>query len=165
MKEHKPIKRDKAFVPFSKDHHFSLLLAWKIRNDLANKVKAEHICSYVLEFFSDNLEQHFKEEEELIFCKLSTDDALRKQAENEHRKIYLLMESIQQNTADKELLNEFANTLETHIRFEERTLFNHLQQNMKSEELEEVFLIAQENDDDGKHRKLFMSHKNIEGVQ
>jgi len=90
---------------------------------------------------------------------------LRKQAENEHRKIYLLMESIQQNTAGKELLNEFANTLETHIRFEERTLFNHLQQNMKSEELEEVFLIVQENDDDGKHRKLFMSHKNTEGVQ
>ena len=50
-------------------------------------------------------------------------------------------------------------------------LFFHLYWNafqpnsMKSEELEEVFLIVQENDDDGKHRKLFMSHKNTEGVQ
>ena len=141
------------------------MLAWKIGNDLANKVKAEHICSYVLEFFSDNLEQHFKGEEELIFCKLSTDDALRKQAEDEHRKIYLLIESIQQNTANKALLNEFANTLATHIRFEERTLFNHLQQNIKPEELEEALLIVTENDDAGKHRKLFMSHKNIGEVQ
>jgi len=165
MNAYKPIKRNKAFVPFSKDHHFSLLLAWKIRQDVENKVKAEHVCSYVLGFFNDNLQQHFKEEEELIFCKLPTDDTLRKQAEDEHKKIYLLIESIRQNTSNKKFLKEFANMLEAHVRFEERTLFNHLQQNMKSEELEEVFLIVQENDDDGKHRKLFMSHKNTEGVQ
>ena len=160
MNAYKPIKRNKAFVTFSKDHHFSLLLAWKIRQDLENKVKAEHVCSYVLGFFNDNLQQHFKEEEELIFCKLSTDDALRKQAEDEHKKIYLLIESIRQNTSNKEFLKEFANMLEAHVRFEERTLFNHLQEHMTPEELEEVFLIAKENNDIRKHGKLFISHKN-----
>ena len=50
--------------------------------------------------------------------------------------------------------------LEAHVRFEERTLFNHLQEHMTPEELEEVFLIAKENDDTRKHGKLFISHKN-----
>lgn len=77
MKEHTPIKRHQAIVSFSKDHHFGLLLVWKIRQGLKNAVNAERISSYLLYFFKEDLEKHFKEEEEFLFSKLPVDDDLR----------------------------------------------------------------------------------------
>ncbi|OQP64011.1 hypothetical protein A3860_21565 [Niastella vici] len=140
METHKPIKRSKAFVQFSKDHHFGLLHIWQIRQDINKNTAAATIGKYILDFFEKDLAKHFKEEEELIFSKLPAEDPLRKQAEAEHAQLYLLIDSIKNNRIDKQLLQHFANLLEAHIRFEERTLFNHLQEILKPAELEEILL-------------------------
>ena len=68
MKTSTPLKRHPAIVSFSKDHHFGLLLVWKIRQGLAKAVDAERISKYVLYFFREDLEKHFQEEERLLFC-------------------------------------------------------------------------------------------------
>ena len=136
MKDHTPIKRHQAIVSFSKDHHFGLLLAWKIRQGLEKGVNAERISKYVVYFFKKDLEKHFKDEEQLLFCKLPVDDALRKRAEEEHQSIYNLVNAIDENKNDTNLLKQLANELEKHIRFEERELFNHLQNNITTEDLE-----------------------------
>ena len=160
MKDPKPIKRDKAFVTLSKDHHFSLLLVWKIRKDLAGGVRSQHISSYILEFFRDNLLEHFKEEEEIVFSKLPGDDALRQQAEKEHKSISMLVESLSENNIDSDLHKQFADSLEAHVRFEERILFNHLQETLKPEELEEILAGIKEHDNDpSKQNRLFASAK------
>jgi hemerythrin-like domain-containing protein len=159
MEKCKPIKRSKAFVQFSKDHHFALLLVWKIRQDLTKEINGSEISRYVHDFFRDDLQQHFKEEEKFIFSKLSVADPLRLRAESEHRKIYTLIESIQQNTTDKDLLHQFADLLETHIRFEERTLFNHLQQQMSAEELEQLLQHTASTKATDKSNKLFEASK------
>ncbi len=138
MKDHAPIKRHQALVSFSKEHHFGLLLVWKIRQGLANAISAERISKYVLFFFNEDLKIHFKEEEELLFSKLPATDTLRIQAEEEHKEIYRLTTAITQTANDEKLLRQFADTLEKHIRFEERTLFNHLQSHLSVEELEEI---------------------------
>ena len=69
MKNHAPIKRHQALVSYSKEHHFGLLLVWKIRQGLMNAVSPERIGKYVLFFFNEDLKTHFKEEEQLLFCK------------------------------------------------------------------------------------------------
>ena len=138
MKDHAPIKRHQALVSFSKDHHFGLLLVWKIRQGLAKAVNNERISNYVLFFFKEDLEKHFKEEEQLLFCKLPSDDVLRKQAEEDHQAICNLVAAIGKKKDDANLLSQFANALEKHIRFEERELFNHLQNNIAAEELEKI---------------------------
>ena len=138
MKDHAPIKRHQALVSFSKEHHFGLLLVWKIRQGLANAVSAERISRYVLFFFNEDLKIHFREEEELLFSKLPAIDTLRIQAEEEHKEIYRLIAVITQTANDEKLLRQFADTLDKHIRFEERTLFNHLQTHVAPEELEEI---------------------------
>ena len=138
MKDHAPIKRHQALVSFSKEHHFGLLLVWKIRQGLANAVSAERISRYVLFFFNEDLKIHFREEEELLFSKLPASDTLRIQAEEEHKEIYRLIAVITQTANDEKLLRQFADTLDKHIRFEERTLFNHLQTHVAPEELEEI---------------------------
>lgn len=134
----KPIKRHPSIVSFSKDHHFGLLLVWKIRQGLNKAVSAERISNYILYFFKADLEKHFKAEEKLLFCKLPVDDALRKQAEAEHQAIYKLVAAIEQKKEDTVLLNQLADELEKHIRFEERELFNHLQNNINADDLEEI---------------------------
>jgi Hemerythrin HHE cation binding domain. len=138
MKDHHPIKRSQALVSFSKDHHFGLLLVWKIRQGLAKAVNNERISDYILFFFKGDLEKHFKEEEELLFCRLPVEDALRKKAEEDHQAIYNLVTAIGSKKDDTNLLNQFANALEKHIRFEERELFNHLQNNIPANMLDEI---------------------------
>ena len=70
MKNHTPLKRHQAIVSFSKDHHFGLLLVWKIRQGLVKDIDAERISNYVLFFFKEDLVKHFREEEQFLFCKL-----------------------------------------------------------------------------------------------
>lgn len=132
------IKRHHAIVSFSRDHHFGLLLVWKIRQGLQKSVSAERIGKYVLFFFKEDIETHFKEEEQLLFCRLQADDDLRKQAEEDHQFIRNLMAEIAENENDITLLDKFANALEKHIRFEERELFNHLQNTINPNDLEKI---------------------------
>ncbi|MBP6022231.1 hemerythrin domain-containing protein [Ferruginibacter sp.] len=138
MKNQIPIKRHQAIVSFSKDHHFGLLLVWKIRQGLNKAVNPERISNYVTFFFKEDLEKHFKEEEQLLFSKLPADDVLRKQAEEDHQAIYKLVAAIGKKKDDAVLLNKLADELEKHIRFEERELFNHLQYNIKADDLEAI---------------------------
>jgi iron-sulfur cluster repair protein YtfE (RIC family) len=136
MKDQEPIKRHQAIVSFSKDHHFGLLLVWKIRQGLEKAVNAERISKYVVYFFKEDLEKHFREEEQLLFRKLPESDTLRKRAEADHQSIYNLVKAIDKNKNDTILLSQLANELENHIRFEERELFNHLQKKITPADLE-----------------------------
>ena len=65
-------------------------------------------------------------------------DLLREQAEKEHSQLYQLIDCIAQDRSNKKLLQHFEGILEAHIRFEERILFNHLQDTMGEEELERL---------------------------
>ena len=131
----KPIKRSNALVQFSREHHFGLLLCWKIRQGLKRNITPTRISNYVLFCFEIELTEHFKEEEKDLFNALPADDKLRKQAFFEHEEIYGLIENIKSDKTDIIQLNVFADKLENHIRFEERTLFNYLQELLSAEKL------------------------------
>ena len=79
-----PIKRNLSLVRFSKDHHFTLLLVWKIRQGLRLGIDMNRIKQYINFFFKNYLQEHFKEEEELLFVHLDKSDTLRKMAEEDH---------------------------------------------------------------------------------
>lgn len=133
-----PIKRSQALIQFSREHHFGLLLVWKIRQGLRENIAPLRISDYTIYFFENELTEHFKEEEKNLFVKLPADDSLRGQAFAEHEKIYSLIDSIQKEKENISLLKEFADTLESHIRFEERILFNHLQKLLSGDELKKL---------------------------
>lgn len=138
METKKPIKRDPAIVTFSKDHHFALLLVWKIRQGLKNENETSRIINYATHFFDTDLIFHFEEEETLLFSKLPSDNLLRLQAEEEHKLIKLEIDGLRKNSEDKIGIENFANILEKHIRFEERELFNYLQEVFSEDELLEI---------------------------
>jgi hypothetical protein len=136
MKSERPIQRHKALVPFSKDHHFGLLLAWKIRQGLSRNIEPVRISNYVQYFFAQDLEGHFTEEEQHLFPLLPADDPMRIQAEAEHASIRRLVGEIAKDKSDASLLLEFADQLQAHIRFEERILFNHMQTSLAEQDLQ-----------------------------
>ncbi|MBK6504894.1 MAG: hemerythrin domain-containing protein [Ignavibacteria bacterium] len=133
-----PIRRNPAIVRFSRDHHFGLLLVWKIREGFRRSIEAERISLYVTKFFENELVPHFRDEEENLFARLPEDDKMRLQAENDHKKLNELIEHLMNNGNDEIMLSEFADLLEKHIRFEERELFNFIQESLTAAELAEI---------------------------
>src|SRR5579872_777539 len=127
MKDHAPIKRHQSIASFSRDHHSGLLLVWKIRHGLSKSTDPERISEYVLFFYKEDLAKHFRDEEKLLFVRLPGDDLLRTQAESDHQAICALMAALEKNPEDVSILRKIADAVEEHIRFEERELFNHLQ--------------------------------------
>ncbi|HKG67658.1 MAG TPA: hemerythrin domain-containing protein, partial [Segetibacter sp.] len=132
-----PIKRSKYLVWLSRDHHDGLLIVWKTRQGIRNEISNSRISEYIVNAFSNELEPHFQEEENLLFNKLAKEDPLRLKAEEQHasirEKIKELKIYTEKTTPD---LQVFADLLEEHIRFEERTLFPHIESELKEEELE-----------------------------
>ncbi|MCC6599557.1 MAG: cupin domain-containing protein [Crocinitomicaceae bacterium] len=132
-----PIKRSEVLVRFSQEHHFGLLLCWKIRQGINNNIAPQRIAAFISFVFENELKRHFREEESLLFIKLDETNPLRDRALQEHQIISNLMATISSGDQSYDVLNEFANTLEKHIRFEERTLFNELQSQWGDAELTE----------------------------
>ena len=128
MKSNKPIKRHPAIAELSRDHHTGLLLVWKIREGIKKSIEAERIKRYVIYCFDTELEPHFKEEEELLFNKIAKENELRMKAETDHATLRQLAEDMKKGPLSSYMLiGKFGDSLEKHIRFEERELFNFIQ--------------------------------------
>lgn len=120
----KPVKRSKALQALSRDHHHGLLLCWKIRTGFSREVAPDRISEYVRHFFRSHLQQHFREEEKLVFGLLEADNELRKKAESQHRRLLRLCRRLEEEPPRVTVtLGEIEEELEQHIRFEERKLF------------------------------------------
>ena len=135
----KPLKRHPALIPLSKDHHFGLLLCWKIRTGVKKEVAPERIVKYVNYFFDNHLRTHFEEEEQHIFALLPEADEKRKKAERQHRKLNRLVQKLSREPQRADvILGQLEEELEAHIRFEERDLFPYLQSSMEESDLERL---------------------------
>ena len=134
-----PIKRDKSLLLLSRDHHDGLLVVWKIRQGIRLNIEKERIADFVINSFEQKEAPHFSEEEQLLFAKLPVNDEWRLQAETDHAAIRNAVATLKSgNKITIDDLEAFANMLEAHIRFEERTLFPHFEKTVSPEVLEET---------------------------
>ncbi len=134
----KPIKRHRAIQPLSREHHYGLQLCWKIRTGFQRGVSPARIWNYTDWFYQQYLLPHFDTEEKLLFPLLGNEHASVKKAVAEHRRLKRLFE-------DREhvqlTLNRIEEELEKHIRFEERVLFNEIQEAADEAQLQAVALL------------------------
>jgi hemerythrin-like domain-containing protein len=137
-KEIKPIKRSKQLTPLSKDHHDGLLFAWKIKQGLKNEADVRLIAEYVQWFWKNHLEEHFREEEQILAPHLPADNELLKQMFDEHENIEAMIH-INENIPDEILLGNLAQAIDDHIRFEERVLFPCAEKIIPEKELNSVY--------------------------
>lgn len=134
------MQRHPSIVPLSRVHHFGLLCAWKIRQGLQKNVSSERIGKYLQYFFEQHLLPHFKEEERWLYTQWK--HPLGKQAIEEHAHLISLANQMIPN-ATEELLLKFADALQMHIRFEERTVFPELENTLTQMQLEKIGVLIQ----------------------
>ncbi|GGG75549.1 hypothetical protein GCM10007415_04020 [Parapedobacter pyrenivorans] len=124
MNDTKPLKRSEYLKAISRDHHHGLLLCWKIREGFKRGVSADRIKPYIDWFWQSHLASHFDIEEKHVFPVLGSNHELVKKALSEHRRLKRLF---MQETDIWRSLNLIEEELDSHIRFEERILFNEVQ--------------------------------------
>ncbi|HCN84967.1 MAG TPA: cation-binding protein [Sphingobacteriaceae bacterium] len=150
------MKRNKDLQALSRDHHHGLLLGWKIRQGLKYLSDPRIIVNYIAYFSTAALFPHFEEEEKQILTYLSISDPLKQRTLREHKNISLL---IHQLTSDKEIesagLLKIAESVDEHIRFEERELFPHLEEVLNDDQLGKIGIAI-----DSNHRPFLESFTN-----
>ncbi|MBI5370736.1 MAG: hemerythrin domain-containing protein [Sphingobacteriales bacterium] len=128
-----PLKRHSSLQPLSREHHHALLLCWKFRQGFAKGVEPARMKKYADWFWMNYLAAHFTAEEKFFFPVLKADHPSLVKALKEHKLLKKLFESA---TDTEYTLRQIAFELEQHVRFEERTLFNDIEEGASPEQLE-----------------------------
>lgn len=145
------MRRHPALRPLSHDHHHGLVEARRLRRAADGEVAARReAAAAFLRFYSSETIRHFREEEETVFPLLvdEPDPAgeLLTRAVLEHQRLHALVERLDRAVAAgdprPELMRETAELLESHIRFEERTLFPFVEDTVAGERLDGLELDA-----------------------
>ncbi len=134
---HKPIKRSIALSPLSRDHHEGLLFVWKIRQGVKKNIATERIIKFCFLFWESHLQFHFEKEETVLPQVLSNSHSLMQQMFREHEIIKIQFEELDQKK-NYESLELLAQTINDHIRFEERQLFNEIEKNATVGQLHQI---------------------------
>ena len=138
----KPIKRHISLQPLSREHHHTLVLVWKIRKAIREHVELDRVDQYVSWFYQQYVISHFEIEEKYIFPVLGNQHEMTVRALDEHKKLKGYFEA---QGKDGNAYLELADLLEKHIRFEERALFNAVQELATEQQLK---IIAEKHGED-----------------
>jgi quercetin dioxygenase-like cupin family protein len=126
------MKRHSALIPLSHDHHRGLVQARRLGRAAGGDPAARRDgAATFLGFFARESRPHFRDEEERFFPLLVGADEpateLLGRAPLEHQQLYALVNELEAGVAAGDsletMMRQLAQTLEEHIRFEERTLF------------------------------------------
>lgn len=129
------MKRHKALVQLSRDHHFGLLLCWKLKEGLKKDISVERMSKYIGHFYLKNLKPHFAEEEEMVFDILGNQHPLIKEAVSQHRTFEKM---ISNGFETPQQIQDFKDLLELHIRTEERQIFPAIEEKATDKQLENL---------------------------
>lgn len=144
------MKRHENLVPLSREHHKMLLLAQLLKKDaplykgmpetLAGKIEYANIMYHGL------IKSHIRREEDILFKLVKQDNiALRliQELEDEHQKIHALFNEISSNIVhDQQIVHNLAVLLVSHIRKEERQLFQMIQKEASPDLLKRINLVT-----------------------
>jgi hemerythrin-like domain-containing protein len=139
--EHPPIKRHAALVPLSRDHQLGLQQARLLR-EAADKTSADRVGAVkgFLAAWDKEIHLHFDDEEHLFGPHLTPDEKARLESEHEDLRSRARDAVSKAKSADPgaDWTRTLGDKLNDHIRWEERQLFNALQDRMTMAQLAEL---------------------------
>ncbi len=138
-----PLRRHKSLIKLSREHNMGLFLALAMKSDTppikTMPATPEEKVTFLKAQFQNELQRHFKAEEEFLFPfakgKTNEMDALIVELQDEHKVLAIKIDEIQNSTDLISDLDKIGNLLEMHIRKEERGLFQLIQVSFSEEEL------------------------------
>ena len=126
------MKRHPQLQDLSREHHGALKLARAARQaaESADAGNVAALARCAVHLFAAELDPHFRVEEQGILVSLAQagEYALVQRTLNEHEELRKLASAL--SAADAGTLLRFADLLASHVRFEERELFEAAQDNM-----------------------------------
>jgi len=131
--------RNKSLVPLSRQHQHALALC--VRIDRASPIEDGHLDAWqdeITQHFQQEIRVHFAAEEDLLFPgarKFAELIPLVEELMAEHGTLRKGFARAEVHALSAKSLLAFAKSLSTHIRKEERHLFERLQQLLQPEEL------------------------------
>ncbi|MFG0284987.1 MAG: hemerythrin domain-containing protein [Phycisphaerales bacterium JB039] len=135
---HAPIARLEALAPFSRDHYVGLVQARHlVKAAGADDVARRKALSEFLDAWDSDIAAHFHDEERLLADLAAPEDRQRLLAE--HQRLMGLADKARRLHREIDpgpaTLREIGQALEAHIRWEERHLFQRLQDRLSPEQL------------------------------
>jgi hemerythrin-like domain-containing protein len=134
--------RDKHLVPLSRQHQHALALCVRLdRALLAGDVDGEAWSEEIRQIFALEVATHFAAEEKVVFPAAAAFPGLHPLVEEllaEHVSLRNLFTRATSETLDTNSLRSFVDQLSSHIRKEERQLFEGMQQVMTADEFSRV---------------------------
>lgn len=137
------MKRHEGLVPLSREHQKGLLLAQVLKKDappyrgMPTDIPGKK--ELLKDSYNNDLKPHFQKEEEILFPEVKNLNEeianLINELTEDHRKIERLVDEIAETGHPKDKMDELGNLLDEHIRKEERSLFEKLQEIMPESEL------------------------------
>ena len=122
----KPMKRTKTLVAYSHEHKDGLLHVWKIRQGIKMGVDPKRLSNYIVWYYRQYLETHFRHEHRNILSILPPAHPFRVQS----REDFIYITRLYLAILDKNSINDierYIKLLEANIHFEEKTVFEYLQ--------------------------------------
>ena len=135
------MKRDENLKTLSWEHHFGLVVAFRLQQGLKNGAATTVMKKYILHIWEHALRHHFRQEEDVINPALKKSHEGKKviqQMMDEHQTFRDLIMQIKTGKVKTDQIKIFADILNRHIRFEERQLFPFLETHTSREELAEI---------------------------
>ena len=138
------MKRHPALIHLSRDHQQGLMLAQLLKKNAPEykglPTDAVGKMNYAKDLYNNELDQHFKEEEEFVFPHLTNKsieiDELVTEILSEHQILQNSILSLRDDSNLIDNMDKIGYLLEAHIRKEERVLFEKIPQVLSEEELE-----------------------------
>lgn len=139
--EHAPIERHQALAPLSRDHYVGLVQARHlIRAADDDEIARRKAVAEFVDAWDTEIVQHFRDEERLLSDLM--DKADRERLLDEHERLSNLVSRVRallhQVDPEAVVLRELGELLERHIRWEERDLFNRIQERVNLAQLAEL---------------------------
>ncbi len=126
-------RRHDSLIPLSREHHSGLVMAMRIEREIpdADEAALREVYEALIAFWAQGLLPHFRAEGECLLARLvrhvEPEHELVRRTERDHLTIEALVARMR-DTDDlqsrRDLLLEFAETIRTHIRWEEEVLFD-----------------------------------------
>jgi hemerythrin-like domain-containing protein len=138
MNEIKPIKRSEQLQPLSREHHDGLLFVWKLKQGLENRTSLEILKEYTGWYWRHHIKPHFFQEEKILIPFMPAHHPMAVQLKKEHDYIRELILNIDREP-DKHDIIRLSNLIESHIRFEERELFQYLEERLSKNQLADIY--------------------------
>lgn len=131
--QHPPLAREQVLAPFSRDHYTGLVQSSRLRKAPSDRAEAcAKLAADFINAWDREIADHFDDEERLLLDLMNEED--RQRLLTEHAQVRDFAARIRaecdEGQFDPATLRGMGDRLETHIRWEERDLFNRLQQSL-----------------------------------